>query len=89
MAAADIVGENFLYRFFVFIVLHHPTGVCWVLLGLSRRQYKVYDKKISPTNKETLKYISIILSLQFRLRIITQRLPVIIIVSIHHKIFAH
>ena len=38
-------------------MLHHPTGVSWVLLSLSRRQYKVYEKKISPKNKETLKFI--------------------------------
>ena len=43
----------FLYSF----CIHNAASsywVSWVLLGLSRRQYKVYDKKISPTNKETL-----------------------------------
>ena len=44
----DIVGE-ILCIGFVFIVLHHPTGACWALLDLSHRQYRVYDKKISPT----------------------------------------
>ena len=49
MTAAGNIGEIFLYRFlYSFIELHNPTGVSWGLLGLSRRQYKVYEKKISP-----------------------------------------
>ena len=47
IAAADNVG-GFVVLIFEFMMLHHPTGVSWVLLGLSRRQYKVYNKKISP-----------------------------------------
>ena len=47
MTAVGNIGEIVCIGF-VFIVLHHPTGVSWGLLGLSRRQYKVYEKKIFP-----------------------------------------
>ena len=36
MTAAGNIGEIFRIDF-VFIVLHHPTGVSWELLGLLRR----------------------------------------------------
>ena len=54
MAGDHIVGEIFCIGF-VFKVLHHPTGACWVLLDLSHRQYRVYDKKMSPTFRRPTK----------------------------------
>ena len=42
--------------FCISFCIHSAASSYWGvlgLLGLARRQYKVYDKKISPTNKET------------------------------------
>ena len=54
MAAADNFGEMF-YMSFCF---HDVTGLSWVVLGLSRQQYIVYDNKISPTMYAIFTYVN-------------------------------